>query len=141
RPAKGKDRPVSVYRADANAKEPRYSNGADIIGVQSGWKFSEEHSKKNAASVWIFDPPVKLSEGDCIVVTFEGDSVVPMRLGVSPFSALDPFAAADDELRKAMAKDVNDVLADRYLWSTAWDAAAFSEAKRLQNEILECRDG
>lgn len=141
RPANGKDRPISIYRADANAKEPRYSNGAEIIGVQSGWKFSEEHSKKNAASVWMFDPPAKLAEGDRIVVTFEGDSVVPMRLGVSPFSALDPFAAADDELRNAMAKDASDVLADRYLWSTAWDTAAFAEAKHLQNEILECRDG
>jgi hypothetical protein len=141
RPANGKDRPLSVYRAEADAKEPRYSNGAEIIGVQSGWKFSEEHSKKNAASVWMFDPPAKLAEGDRVVVTFEGDSVVPVRLGISPFSALDPLAAADAELRKAIANDANDVLADRYLWSTAWDATAFSEAKRLQQEILECRNG
>lgn len=141
RSANGKDRPVAVYRAEATAREPRFSNGAEIIGVQSGWKFSEEHSKQNAASVWMFDPPAKLAEGDRIVVTFEGDSVVPVRLGVSPFSALNPLAAADGELRRAVAKDANDVLADRYLWSTAWDTTAFSEAKRLQREILECRDG
>jgi hypothetical protein len=141
RPEKGKEKPVSVYRAEATAKEPRYANGAEIIGVQSGWKFSEEQMQANAASVWMFDPPVKLAEGDRLVVTFEGDSVVPVRLGVSPFSALDPLAVVDTAFRKALGKDANDVLADRYLWSTAWDATAFSEAKRLQREILECREG
>lgn len=141
RAADGKDRPVSVYRAAATGYEPRYSNGAEIIGVQSGWNFSEKHSQQNAASVWMFDPPVKLAEGDRILVTFEGDSVVPVRLGVSPFSALDPLAAAGSELRNAVEKNANDVLADRYLWSTAWDTEAFSVAKRLQKEILECREG
>jgi hypothetical protein len=141
RPANGKDRPISVYRAAATAGEPRYQNGAEVIGVQSGWNFSEEHVKQHAASVWMFDPPVKLQGGERVVVTFEGDSVVPVRLGVSPFSAFNPLAVADDQLRAAMSKDANDVFADRYLWSTAWDASAFSEAKRLQREILECRDG
>jgi hypothetical protein len=141
RSANGKDRPIAIYRADATAREPRYANGAEIIGVQSGWKFSEAQLKQNAAAVWMFDPPLKLREGERVVVTFEGDSVVPVRLGVSPFSAFDPLAVADDQLRTAMSKDANDVLADRYLWSTAWDASAFSEAKRLQSEILECREG
>ncbi|HET6409147.1 MAG TPA: PSD1 and planctomycete cytochrome C domain-containing protein [Chthoniobacteraceae bacterium] len=139
--ADGKDRAVNVYRAEATAREPKYSNGAEVIGVQSGWKFSAEHANQKAASVWMFDPPLKLSHDERIVVTFEGDSVVPVKLGISPFGAMDPLAVVDEQLRKAVARNTNDVLADRYLWSTAWDSQAFSEIKRLQQEILECRDG
>lgn len=141
RSSDGKDRRLGVYRAEATSKEPRYANGAEIIGVEGGWKYSEEAVKAQASSVWLFDEPVKVKENEHLVVTFDGDLNVPVRLGITPFAALDPLHFADEEFRSAITQNADAILADRYLWSTAWNAAAFSEIKKLQEDILSCRDG
>jgi hypothetical protein len=144
--AGGAAKTIGVYHADADLKEPRYVSTEEAIGVTGGWKLSAVHAKQKQTSVWLLDPPVRLSEGDTLVVSIAGDTAAPVRLAVSPLASWDPLKVADESTRAALLaadrKPEQQAAAARaYLLGTAADAAAFDRYKSLQKQILECRDG
>jgi hypothetical protein len=142
------DTRLAFYHADAEQKVPRYSNGADILGVQSGWRIPPDaHSPVQA--LYLLDKPIKVAEGDKLILSVKSDNVGCVRLSVSPF-------AAEDLLRPDLANRLSRALqspkAERqpqeqtllnttYLLSTGHDAEAFARYKPLHQEILECRGG
>ncbi|HEX8911997.1 MAG TPA: DUF1553 domain-containing protein, partial [Humisphaera sp.] len=148
KPAKGAVRKAGVYHADADHKEPRYSSTEELIGVKDGWKLSGKHLKETQTSVWLLDPPLKLSAGDELVVTLGGDTTVPVRLSVSPLSGWDPMNVAAPNVLAALGADPaardraqSTAVLTGYLVGTAANADAFARFKLLQRQILECRGG
>ncbi len=141
----GKLRAAGIYDAEADRKTPRYANGFELPGVKDGWNLSKQPGAQQA--VWLLDPPVKLHEGESLVVSTSGD-VLPGKLGVSwsPLAALDPLRCADDTIRAAIlapkrtAGQEQLVRAAHFL-ATAPDDAAFAQYKTLQREWLEYRGG
>jgi hypothetical protein len=146
---KGKETKVSFYRADASHKEPRYANGEELIGVLTGWKPSGRHGNETQTAIWLPEPPLEVKPGDTLVVTLKGAVPLKVRFAASPFAAEDPLqAGAGAEFRAALAiapatwsNAQRALLAERYLLSTQSDEEAFAKFKKLQADLLECRNG
>jgi hypothetical protein len=145
----GKETPLAIFDADADHKELRYANGFSLIGVKDGWRTAAGQADHAQTSVWLLDQPVKLAEGDRLLITVRSDNLGCVRLSVSPLAALDPRQpVASDAFRQALAAAPQartpaqtDLLHTAYLLGTGWDSTAFAEVKRLQAEVRECRDG
>ena len=150
--ADGKERKLGIYFADANAKEPRYENGAELLGIADGWQRAQEPegaaAQPKPAGVWLLDPPVQFAQGDRLVLTVGGDLVAPLRVFTSPLSAGDPLRVAEKTVREALAvvagqrtPQQRQLLADTWLFSTAADPAAFDQYKQLAANVRETRNG
>jgi hypothetical protein len=145
----GKGTPLAFAFADADHKEERYASGAEILGVQEGWKTSGRHSRETQTSAWRLARPIRLEEGDAIVVTVKSDNVGCLRLAFSPFGDEDPGRTGVDPLLGealetapgARTKEQADRLAAAYLLGTGWDAGALGQIQALQAERRECRGG
>jgi len=113
--------------------------------MKDAWKISPQFKKSPQTAVWLFDKPMRVNEGDVLVLSFENGSLGRLRVSVTPFAAQDPLSAGGGEkLRKGLSKmsgNRNPLVAETYLLSTAWDADAFAQFKKLDREVLECRNG
>ena len=145
--SKGKDSKVGFSHADSATKEPRYVNGAEVIGVKDGWKLTGS-SNVAPSAIYVFDRPLKLSEGDSIVLTLRSNVVGCVQFSVTPFANADALACgARPELIQALhsvswlSPGRQDFLRREYLRDTGWDTTAFAQVKKLDGEIRECRDG
>ena len=146
RGADGKERKLAVYFAEADAKELRFVNGAEVNGVADGWKLPPEPTDRMPASVWLLDPPVTLSTDETLVVTLSGDPVLPVRISVSPFAAYDPLRVAEPQWQEALfaekrSEQQKSVLADSWLISTAGEPAAFQQFKKLAAAVRDFHGG
>jgi hypothetical protein len=139
---------LGFYHADAEQKDPRYSNGAEIIGVQSGWRIpAKAHSPVEA--LYLLDKPIKVGEGDKLVISVKSENVGCVRVSVSPFAAEDLLrpdlatrvARALQAPQPQRSAEQRTLLNTTYLLSTGHDADAFAKYKPLHSEILECRNG
>jgi len=146
--ADGKIRKLAAYYADATAKEPRYDNGNEILGVASDWKLPRHKTEKSPSAVWQLDPPVKLAANEKLVITISGDNPLPLRVSISPFAARTPLGVDAAALRAALSAapeartaEQQALLADTWLFSTATDRAAFDRYKQLASVLRETRDG
>ena len=146
RAADGRERPVTFHFADATELEPRFKNGAEIVGVTGGWKMPYRESERLPASVWLLDRPVWLAADETLIATISGDPVLPLSLRTTPFAAVDPLRAADVALRDALLAQQptpgqRDLLADTWLISTAAEAAAFDTYRQIAARVREYRNG
>ena len=66
RDAAGKERKVTFAFADANAKSPRYRDGAELHGITAGWKLPTPLPAEPLVGVWLFDGPVTLAVGETL---------------------------------------------------------------------------
>ncbi len=145
----GEETPLAFAMADADHKDPRYSGTAALIGVRTGWKTSSRHADAPQTSVWWLERPLRLAEGDQVVVTLKSDNIGCIRLSLSPFGALDPQQTeVSPSLLAALRTEVADRTLEQtaelraaYLLSTSSDAVALAKLHALQTELLECRDG
>jgi hypothetical protein len=125
---------LAFYHADADHKEPRYANGFEIVGVKDQWKVSREHAKEKQTGVWLLDPPLRVSAGDTLSLTVKTNGIGCLRVSVSPFAMVNPL----DRFQLPNSKsEINRA----WLASTGADTNAFAEYKKLQRELIECRDG
>jgi hypothetical protein len=146
---KGKETKVEFYRADADHKDPRYSNGEELIGVLNGWKPSGDHANEKQTAVWLPEPPLDVKDGDTLVVTLKSVGPITFRFSASPIAAANPLqSGATESFKTALAaatggtkKDQDELLTERYLLSTQFDEGAFAKFKKLQADVLECRSG
>ena len=144
--ADGTETKLPFYFADADHKEDRYANGFDILGVHDVWVTSKKHTKSPQQAVYLPDRPVKLSEGDTLVITLTTqDPLGCVRVSTSPLASGKPI---DPELAKRVHTALQDECCDEdpslrrtYLTSTGWDRPAFDRFKALWHDVLECRDG
>jgi hypothetical protein len=137
---------LAFYHADADHKEDRYANGFDIIGVRDVWVTSKEHTKTPQQAVYLIDGPVKVGEGDTLVVRIGSQApLARVRISTSPLAsgrAIDPELGGRVNQAVQGKGDRADAIVRRtYLTSTAWDVAAFAQFKKVWADVLECRDG
>jgi hypothetical protein len=147
KPTKGKARPVKVYFADADLKEPRYDDSDEILGVHGGWKTSRDHAADKQTSVWLLNPPIALADGERLTITVTTDAaLVPVRVSVSPLAGRHPLDAVDPNLvaavmaAKPTAKQLQQVSA-AYFVSTAASRETFEKYLDLHRQWLETRGG
>lgn len=135
-----KPRPLAVRHAQANHATPRYDNGFEIIGVQSGWKIEPPLTTQPLAAIYFLDPPVRIGTRELLKITLPGNALGCLRVSCSPLAPLDPGYPS---LPGDLAIGLNDPFLARafQIRSTAWDAQAYGALKRLDAEILNCRDG
>ncbi len=146
RDAAGKERKVPIAFADANAKAPRYRDGAELHGIAAGWKLPTPLPAEPLVGVWLFDGPVTLAAGETLEITVTGETTVPMRFSASFFGAARPMEVAPAALVAALkAKKPGaaqrELLADTWLLSTADDRAGFDRFQKLAGELRELREG
>ncbi|MBI3852829.1 MAG: PSD1 domain-containing protein [Verrucomicrobia bacterium] len=134
------------FHAEADRKEERYFNGASIIGVKDLWQLSTDPELQTA--VWLLDKPVRVKNGDSLVVNLGNVAISSARISVTPFAAEDPLKAGSGEpLAKALSsydnsKAISALLNETYLLSTGcWDADEFAQYKTIERNVLECRHG
>jgi hypothetical protein len=147
RPAKGKQRPLGFYFADADSKESRYSGMTEATGVTGGWSTSARHEQEKQTSVWLLNPPIALAKGESLVLTIDAaQTIVPMRLSLAPLAPrLSRWAPGDagwTTFAASLPKDADQPAAvAAYFRSTGMDRALFDEYLKLGRQIIDCRHG
>jgi hypothetical protein len=138
----GKSSPLKIRHAAANRFRPDYLNGAEVQGVERVWKLNG--LDRDHRALFILDPPLRLSEGDKLVASFDsGSEKAPdydlsfLGLSVSPLA---PLKLGDAVLPEALPGDRSQ-LALEFLRCTASDARAYAKLKSLEGELLGCRGG
>jgi len=146
--ADGKLRRLGTYFADATAKSPRYSNGAELPGVATEWKLPRKKPGEAPSATWFLDPPVKLAAGEKLILNISGSNPLPLRVSVSPFAARDPLRMDIPALRAALKASSaaqtaaqRELVAETWLLSTAADTAAFDRYKELTAALRETNNG
>lgn len=128
--AQGKVRKVGIRFADATAKQPDYRAGAEISGVQSGWRLPKTLPEKSSLhAVWLINVPAKLSSTDQLILTLSGENTLPFRVSLSPFGRIDALAKID--LTHPLL----------FLFSTAQDSTAYDTAVKLATEARQLNHG
>ena len=130
----GKETKVPFYFGDADTKAERYLNGSmglPVLGVTDLWQISPEHDLQTA--VWLLDKPVKVSDGELLIVNLGNAAVASARVSVTPFAAEEPL--------KSGAKNFKEKPRQTYLFSTHWNPEAIGEARKILPQIRECRNG
>ncbi len=82
----GKPLALAFRHADADLKEPRYSGGAEIIGIKDAWKTSAASWNRPHTAMCVLDKPVMIEKGDEITLRISGNSAGCVRLSISPFA-------------------------------------------------------
>ena len=95
--AKGKERSVSFYLADASTREPRYNNGVELTDINKSWNLRMPDADVRAA--WLLDAPLRLKADEKFVIHCDSNAALTLRASLSPFGHEDPLqAAAPDQL-------------------------------------------
>ncbi len=140
----GSETSLAIHFAEADRKEERYYNGAEILGVKDSWRTQRsERGSKQTAVYWVETPFVP-EEGETLVVKLGGTAVGRFRVSVSAAASEGiPDAAWWGRLRDALAETSpnNGLLAHTYLASTGAEARAMERYRRLHRQILEARGG
>lgn len=137
--------PVPMVFADADAKEPRYANGHDVLGIMGGWRTRADRAKERQVATYLLATPVRVEEGERWVVQIANNPLARLRLSTSPVAAdRSRWPGMITDLRHAMSRG-------RGLWEkvahTAYHRSAGSNEdilkrlRALDAEIRECRGG
>jgi hypothetical protein len=147
---KNKSRPLSIYFATAEHARPRYSSGQEALGIQGNWTPVAGLDDQTLSSVWLIDQAVKPEPDEQLVITLTGE-VAPVRLSVSPISALDPLQIASEEQLRTLSFALNQISTKSEAWKSFLVTALLSsptlpkelwtEVKKLAHEVHECRNG
>jgi hypothetical protein len=146
---KGAVKVLQFRQAEADLKNPIYSAGEEIPGIQKGWRLSSAKLDRPQRAYWLFERPLPTEDGDQLHITLHGAPLGCVRVSCSPFATENPLR--DDwvaPLREALAKDPSRrapgeqaAVYGAYLLSTAWEPAAYQRYLGLYARWLECRDG
>ena len=138
----GKPAGLGIFYADADLQEPRYSQNAQVLNLNGGWKTSYKEWNKPQTSVWVLATPVKLAEGDTLVIKLDGYMGADLRVSISPFAPLKPLEREwGSQLAKGLKEGNVRALAETFLTGTAADKPAFDNWRTLQPQWLECNEG
>jgi len=91
--AKGKERPVPTYLADATHREPRYNSSVEQTDINTGWTVKMPDTDVHA--VWLLDKPVNIKPDEKFVIHFESNAALTLKVAVSPLSHDEPLKLAD----------------------------------------------
>jgi hypothetical protein len=143
------ERELAFFHADADLKEPQYSNGYEIPGILDGWRTLRGQHRTAHTAIWSLDSPVDLKADDELAVVVHTDRAGCIRLSVSPLG-LDPQGrpGLDDATRAALnAKAAGRSPSERaeldefYVLARGARLTSWSEVKSLCLNLQECGDG
>ncbi len=140
-----KETKLDFYHAEADHKQDRFAMSQPIIGVTGRWQISTGHDSQTA--VWVLAKPVRVSEGDRLIVNLGNANLASAQISVTPFADADPLQAGGGEtLAKALAKKspskaLRELVNQTFLLSTAWDGDALAKVQKLLADVRECREG
>lgn len=130
---------LGIYAADADLKETRYKNGAELIGIRDAWRTSLAQDNLTQTGIYLLDKPFKAAAGDTLLIALKSDNLGCVRISVSCFADQNPLAI---DGRAQLAALDDGAAADRlYFLSTGWEQAAFAQYRSLHAELLETHDG
>ncbi|HEX4132397.1 MAG TPA: PSD1 and planctomycete cytochrome C domain-containing protein [Pirellulales bacterium] len=146
----GKPAKVAFFYADADARDPKYTQGSAVVGVHGGWQPAKARLTERQSSVWLVERPLKVDDGDQLEITLAGNTIGCLRVSVSPIAGVDPLdASLATELRTALGAAESAAATTTasspvnlaYLGSTACEPKAFEQFRQLQRSWFECRRG
>jgi hypothetical protein len=136
-----KETKLAFYHSEADAKEARFSNGFEVIGIKDSWRVARDRATNVQSGVWLLDPPVQVAEGDTLSVTLNTNMLGRLRVSVSPLASLELTGARGRESRFNQKTPASSPSKLDWLAGTAPDTNAFAAYKKAHREWLECRDG
>jgi hypothetical protein len=137
---------IEFHHIDAGQKQPRYSSGAEIIGISGGWQTSLQQWNQPHTAIALLKTPIRLQPGDRLSVKIAANLAGHLRVSTSPFITLPLFDSnARRNLKPALEKstptELDPTLAETYLLSTAWQPELHQQHLTLHQQTLELRDG
>ncbi|MBL9200451.1 MAG: PSD1 domain-containing protein [Opitutaceae bacterium] len=137
---------LEISFADASDKEPRYADGAEVLGISTGWRIPRADTPRSG--VWQLAVPRLLAAGDEVELIFAAAPPPGLRVFSSPLAASDPLETASAgqlaALRTAPGQRTvaqRALVADAALFAHAADRSILERAQRLAARIRETRDG
>ncbi|WP_435021892.1 PSD1 and planctomycete cytochrome C domain-containing protein [Tundrisphaera sp. TA3] len=136
---------LAIGHADADLRDERYVNGSAVLGVAGLWRTNSQHAREPQTAVYRLARPVRIGDGEQLVVTLKSDAVGRVRISTSPFLPQDPQDDAIDPALLAAAR--SDEPADlariraAYLVGTAADEPTLAAIKTIEIDKFECRGG
>jgi hypothetical protein len=132
--------------ADADHKEIRYANGAEVIGVKDSWRLSKQHRKEPQTAVWLLAAPVDTAPGDSLVINLGQAPLGCVRLSISPVAVLDPIHSYPEAFITALESETrsparNELVDTAWFLSSASDSNDAAPLHKLNYSWLECADG
>jgi mono/diheme cytochrome c family protein len=134
-----KPRPLAIRHAQADRFAPRYANGFEVLGVQSGWLTRADDLSQPHTAVYLLDAPIALTAGDVIRVGFSNNALGAVRISLSPLAP----DVGQTRFAADLARRLDDERTTRalFLRSRGEPASEYARLKTLEHEILACRDG
>ncbi|HEX2750660.1 MAG TPA: DUF1549 domain-containing protein, partial [Verrucomicrobiales bacterium] len=93
--ADGKSHALAIRYADSAEKKPRYANGFEVLGVESGWTTIPERAAVTNESVWLFETPAIFGEGESLKVTLKDNNAGCVSVRVSPLVCVSPSPSGE----------------------------------------------
>lgn len=138
----GKKQSLDFYHAEADHKQERFVNGSSIVGVKDMWKPDPDRTNEMQTAVWVVQKPLRVGTNDVLNLRFKENGLASLRISVSPFTATQPLESGVTEtFAKSLKKNDRAKLQTSYFLSTAWDTNTLADVRKLQREVLECRNG
>ncbi|HEY2587215.1 MAG TPA: PSD1 and planctomycete cytochrome C domain-containing protein [Tepidisphaeraceae bacterium] len=135
-------RKLPVFYADADRKQERYSNGYAILGVQGGWRPDESDREDPQAAVYLLASPANAAEGEMLVVSLGQAAVTDVCVSISPLASLRPIDPDFvPSLRKNLGSSTDPLATRTYLLSSGVDSEILASARKIEQDVYECRDG
>ena len=126
--------PIRLGFGEADGRKVRFSSTVPVLGLAGGaWTTDPNRPKTATAAAWMLDDPVRLADGDELIITIKSDDVGCARVSISPLVGIHPLRPADG-------------LAQEPVGSPAWVAAYFlasgtEGAETFVRDVAECYDG
>ncbi len=138
---------LSFLAADATSKRPSYREGREVPGITTEWRLPKTiPDNVGLSSVWLIKGPVTLGPGEQIEISVTGDNTLPLRVSLSPFAALEALETGSGVAALLIPEgqrtsDQVRAAGELFLFSTAYDRAAFDLAHQHASRLRELNDG
>ncbi len=140
---------LQFYHADADKKRTLYSMGLPVIGIRDRWESNATDGSSAHTGVYWLAAPFEAKPGDVIELKIRSEEVGCIRVATTPFAAgpsekesfLPLLTKALEQKAEERSSDERQLLSAAYLRGTAANQESFTEYKKIEESILECRDG
>jgi hypothetical protein len=140
--------PLEFSLSDADHKANHYFNGESLPGLGGSWRIAADDATNHQSAVWLLKQPVRVSEGDSLVLRFREHKAACLRLSVSPFAAPDPMlSGADEPLRRSLLSGsfLRGAAQERALEKAFFLGAGWSgelpAVQKLERDAQQCNHG
>jgi hypothetical protein len=132
--AKGKERAVGFFLADASHREPRYNSTVEAVDIVTGWTLKMPDADVHA--VWLLDSPITLKQDEKFIIHFESSAALSFKVSFSPLSHHDPLKVTDGAILAALkAGQPSPASMGSFLYSRASDRPALEKARAIASRI------